>query len=109
MVVLFTYYSTKELYNWEKTHPSVITLLMANTESKEIKNLRFKVLSRSELKLFINTCNLGHPVDDEVNATYQFFILLKTVIISRFFYHYKLSSDHRKKCNAQLHTHVCCF
>ena len=25
----FTYYSTKELYHWEKTHSSVITFLMA--------------------------------------------------------------------------------
>ena len=27
---LFTYYLTKELYHWEKTHPSLITLLMTN-------------------------------------------------------------------------------
>ena len=27
---LFTYYSTKELYHWEKNDPSIIILMMAN-------------------------------------------------------------------------------
>ena len=27
---LFTYHLTKELYRWEKTYPSIITLLMAD-------------------------------------------------------------------------------
>ena len=42
---------------------------------------------------------LNKSSEQEVNATYKFFIPLKT----NNFDHYKLSSDHLKNCNAQLH------